>query len=462
MNKFKLPDTLVIASSILLITIILTWIVPGGEFARETVDGTEVVVPGTFQTIDPSPQSILTFFTAPYLGFKEAVGVIAFILFIGGAFGIINATGAINAGLLKLVSFTLSNPLYKWVVIPLLILAFSLAGGTFGLSEEVLVFVLITIPLAISLGYDRLVGVAIPLVGAGAGFAGAFLNPFTVGVAQGIAGIPLFSGMAYRIFTWAVFSLVTIAYIMFYIYKLEKDKTISPIYAEEDTVNIDTTQPRELPLTSNRIIILLLFAITLVVLAWGVTQQGWYITEISGLFFGLGIFSGLIGGLSMSTMVKAFGDGAKEMMGACLVVAFCRGILVIAQDGNIIDTILHSMSNLLYGMPPVISAQAMFILQSVLNFFVPSGSGQAALTMPIMAPLGDLLGVSRQTAVLAFQFGDGLSNMVLPTSGVTMGVLSIARIPYDIWLRWMIPLMIIYFITGMLLLAGPTVFFEWN
>lgn len=144
------------------------------------------------------------------------------------------------------------------------------------------------------------------------------------------------------------------------------------------------------------------------------------------------------------------------------MVAFCRGILVIAEDANIIDTILNSMSNVLSDMPPVISAQAMFILQSFLNFFVPSGSGQAALTMPIMAPLGDLLGVTRQTAVLAFQFGDGLSNMVLPTSGVTMGVLSIARIPYDVWLRWMIPLMIIYFIAGMLLLAGPTVFFEWN
>ncbi|TVQ42589.1 MAG: putative basic amino acid antiporter YfcC [Gloeocapsa sp. DLM2.Bin57] len=462
MNKFKLPDTLVIASAILLITIVLTWIVPGGEFAKEVVDGREVIVPGTFQTIEPAPQSILTFFTAPYLGFKEAVGVIAFIFFIGGAFGMINATGAINAGLLKLVGFTLSNPLYKWVVIPLLILAFALAGGTFGMSEEVLVFVLITIPLAISLGYDRLVGVAIPLVGAGAGFAGAFLNPFTVGVAQGIAGIPLFSGMAYRIFAWVVFSLLTIAYIMFYISRLEKDKTISPIYSEDDTLDIDTTQPRELPLTSNRIIILLLFALAIVVLAWGVTQRDWYITEISGLFFGLGIFSALIGGLSMSTMVKAFSDGAKEMMGACLVVAFCRGILVIAEDANIIDTILNSMSNVLSDMPPVISAQAMFILQSFLNFFVPSGSGQAALTMPIMAPLGDLLGVSRQTAVLAFQFGDGLSNMVLPTSGVTMGVLSIARIPYDVWLRWMIPLMIIYFIAAMLLLAGPTVFFEWN
>lgn len=462
MNKFKLPDTLVIASGILILAIILTWIIPAGEFTRDVVDGRNVVVPGTYTTVEPSPQSILSFFRAPYQGFEEAVGVIAFIFFIGGAFGMINATGAIDAGLLKLVNFTLSNPLYKWFVIPLLILAFSFAGGSFGMSEEVLVFVLITIPLANSLGYDRLVGIAIPLIGSGAGFAGAFLNPFTVGVAQGIAEIPLFSGMGYRIFVWAIFSAVAIAYIMFYIYRLEKDKTLSPLYSQNSVDEVLDQDKRKLPLTTNRIIILLLFLASLILLAWGVTQKGWYIQEISALFFGLGIFSALIGGLSLSGTVKAFTDGAKDMMAACLVVAFCRGILVIAQDGKIIDTMLNFVAQSLNGLPPVICAQAMFIFQSFLNFFVPSGSGQAALTMPIMAPLSDLLGVSRQTAVLAFQFGDGLSNMIIPTSGVTMGVLSIARIPYDIWLRWMIPLMVLFVIVAMLLLLGPTVLFEWN
>lgn len=462
MKSFKLPDTLVIASSILLLAIILTWIIPAGEFTREVIDGRNVVIPGTYQLVDPSPQNILSFFIAPYEGFIEAVEVIAFIFFIGGAFGMINATGAINAGLLKLVDFTLSNPLYKWIVIPILILAFSFSGGSFGMSEEVLVFVLITIPLAHSLGYDSLVGVAIPLVGAGAGFAGAFLNPFTVGVAQGIADVPLFSGMGYRLFVWAVFSLIAIAYIMFYIYRLDKDKSISPFYEvgqNEDTVN---TTERALPLTTNRIIILLLFLAALILLAWGVTQKGWYIPEISALFFGLGIFSALIGGLSLSVTVKSFIDGAKEMMAACLIVAFCRGILVVAENGKIIDSILNFVVQYLDELPSVISVQAMFLFQAALNFFVPSGSGQAALTMPIMAPLSDLLGISRQTAVLAFQFGDGLSNMIIPTSGVTMGVLSIAKIPYDVWLRWMIPLTVIFIIAAMLLLLGPTAFFEWN
>ncbi|MGK7933234.1 MAG: YfcC family protein [Microcystaceae cyanobacterium] len=462
MKSFKLPDTLVIASCILLLAIVLTWVIPAGEFARDTIDGRSVVIPGSYETVDPSPQSILSFFSAPYLGFKESVGVIAFIFFIGGAFGMINATGAVDAGLLKLVNFTLQNPLYKWFVIPLLILAFSFAGGSFGMSEEVLVFVLITIPLAKSLGYDRLVGIAIPLVGAGAGFAGAFLNPFTIGVAQGIAEIPLFSGITYRLVVWAVFSSLAIAYIMWYITRLEQDPTRSPLYDSNEDESDTEVEQREIRLTSNRIIILLLFLGALILLAWGVTQKGWYITEISALFFGLGIISALVGGLSLQATVDAFVVGAKEMMAACLVVAFCRGILVIAQDGKIIDTMLNFVANSLDGMPGFICAQAMFLFQSVLNFFVPSGSGQAALTMPIMAPLSDLLGISRQTAVLAFQFGDGLSNMVIPTSGVTMGVLAIARIPYDIWLRWMLPLIILFVVTAMLLLMGPTVLFEWN
>ena len=464
-KNFKLPDTLVIALSILLLAIILTWIVPAGEFTRQTVEGRNVIVAGTFQTVTPAPQSILSFFVAPYKGFVDAAEVITFIFFVGGAFGMINATGAIDAGLMKLVDLTLKNPLYKWIVIPLLIAAFSFAGGSFGLSEEVLVFVLITLPLARALGYNNIVGVAIPLVGAGAGFAGAFLNPFTIGVAQGIAQIPLFSGMFYRLIIWATFTAITIAYIMFYIYQLDREKANNLIIlSPEEEVKISNEEPehRQIKLTSNRIIILLLFALSLVLLGWGVTQKGWYIPEIAALFFGLGIFSALIGGLSLDQTAQAFTAGAKEMIGACLIVGFCKGILVVTTDGKIIDTILNAMAQLLDGMPAVICVQAMFLFQSALNFFVPSGSGQAALTMPIMAPLSDLLGISRQNAVLAFQFGDGFSNLVIPTSGVTMGVLSIAKIPYGNWLKWIAPLMGIYFVAAMCFLAAPTFLFEWE
>ncbi len=441
MKKFKLPDTLVISSGILILIIVLTWIIPAGEYVREIVGNRSLVVPGSYQVIESSPQSIFSFFIAPIKGFISAAEVIAFIFFVGGAFGLVNATGSIDAGLEKLVRLTIRNPAYKWLIIPGLILAFSFCGASFGMSEEVLVFVLITIPLAQALGYDTITGVAIPFVGAGVGFAGAFLNPFTVGVAQGIAQVPLFSGIRYRLLVWAVFSLMAIAYILWYIYRQDVNRENSLLYSLK-TTKILEVKVRDYPLTVNRIIVLILFLLTIFILAWGVTTQGWYITEIAGLFLGLGIFSSLIGGLSLSQTTNAFVEGAKEMMMACLIVGFCKGILIVATEGKIIDTILFQITQTVESLPAVISVQAMFWFQAILNFFVPSGSGQAALTMPIMAPLSDLLGISRQTAVLAFQMGDGLNNLIIPTSGVTMGVLSIAKIPYEIWLRWIMPLMV--------------------
>ncbi len=451
MNKFKLPDTLVISAVILLLVIVLTWIIPAGEYTREIVENRSIVIPGSYQLVDSSPQSFFSFFIAPVQGFISAAEVITFIFFVGGAFGMVNATGSIDAGLEKIVRLTRRNPAYKWVIIPLLILAFSFCGGSFGMSEEILVFVLITIPLAQALGYDTLTGVAIPFVGAGVGFAGAFLNPFTLGIAQSIAQVPLFSGMGYRLLVWTVFSVMAIAYILWYIYRQDINPQNSLLYSVE-TATLAENKVREYPLTSNRIIVLILFLLTIFTLAWGVTTQGWYITEIAGLFFGLGVFSALIGGLSLSQTTNAFVSGAKEMMMACLIVGFCKGILIVATEGKIIDTILFQITQTVENLPAVISVQAMFWFQAILNFFVPSGSGQAALTMPIMAPLSDLLGISRQTAVLAFQMGDGLNNLILPTSGVTMGVLSIAKIPYEIWLRWIMPLMMGLFLGAMFFL----------
>jgi len=462
MKNFKLPDTLVISLLILLFIIGLTWVIPAGEFTRQTVDGRSIVVTGSYQPVEASPQSIFSFFTAPVQGFASAAEVISFIFIVGGAFGMLNATGAIEAGLKKLVDFSLKNPVYKWIILPLLMVVFSFAGGSFGLSEEVLVFVLITIPLARAMGYDSITGVAIPLVSSGAGFAGAFYNPFTIGIAQQIAEVKVFSGIGYRLVVWAILTTVAIAYMMFYIFRLEKNPAISPMYGLDVKVEESEEDPTLSRLTTRRQIILLLFAVTLIVLAWGVSKKGWYITEIAGLFFGLGIVASFVGSLSLSQMTEAFTEGAKTMMTACLVVGFCKGILLVATDGKIIDTFLFWISQGLDGMPNWISVQVMFLFQSVLNFFVPSGSGQAALTMPIMAPLSDILGISRQTAVLAFQFGDGLTNLIIPTSGVTMGVLSIAKIPYEKWVQWALPLMVLLFGTAMILLLGPTLLFEWK
>ncbi|MBK6266886.1 putative basic amino acid antiporter YfcC [Marivirga sp. S37H4] len=452
----KLPDTLIIIFTILVIFTLLTWLIPAGEYQREVVNGREVIDPDSFSFVEAEPQGLFDLLQAPIAGFQSAAQIIAFILLVGGAFSIINATGAIDAALQYVVSYSYRYPASKKWILPIIITLFSLAGATFGMSEEVLVFILITIPLARALNYDVLVGVAIPFLGAGAGFAGAFANPFTIGVAQGIAELTPFSGMEYRLVVWLCFTVAVNIFILRYCFLLDRNR-ITP-YHTNASLN---AAPEQVSFTILRKIILILFALTIVLLIYGVNEWDWYINEIAALFVGLGIFSAVLGRLKMQKTIDAFIEGAKDLMPAALVVALSKGMLILATDGKIIDTILYNLAGLADGMPGYLSIQVMFLVQSLFNFFLPSGSGQAALTMPIMAPLSDLLGIGRQTAVLAFQFGDGISNLIIPTSGVTMGVLSIAKIPYEKWLKWSLPIIIAFTILAMLLLIPPVLFFEW-
>lgn len=459
----KVPDTLVIVLVILFLFAGLTWIIPSGEYARKEMNGRMVVVPGSYQESESAEQGIGAFLMAPIKGFVSASQIIGFIFLVGGAFSIINRTGAINSGLERIINFSVNNPKYRTWIIPFLMVIFSLCGATFGMSEEVLVFILISIPLARSLGYDSITGVAIPFIGAGAGFAGAITNPFTIGIAQGIAELPPFSGIEYRIVVWAVLTLVAIIFVMIYANNVYHTPTFSPVY-ELDMMREKEDHLKEghTDLTPVRKLILGLLFFSIIFLVYGVQAYDWYINEIAALFIALGIVSAILAKLSLEDAVSAFKEGAKDMITAALVVGLSKGVLIIATEGKIIDTILFHVANAAEGFHPAVSVQVMFLVQSFINFFVPSGSGQAALTMPIMSPLSDLLGITRQTAVLAFQFGDGLSNMIIPTSGVTMGVLAIAKIPYDKWFKWMLPLFILLTLTAMVLLIPPVVFFFWG
>lgn len=457
----KLPDTLIIVLGVMLLFTVLTWLIPAGEFDRQLVDGREVLVPGSYKPVAPNPQGPGAFLQAPIKGFISAAQIVAFVFIVGGAFGLLNKTGAIHAGLQSIIRLSVRRPAAKKWVVPVLMLLFSLAGATFGMSEEVLVFILITIPLALALDYDVLTGVAIPFVGAGAGFAGAFSNPFTIGIAQGIAELPPFSGWGYRLVVWAVLTLTAILYVMWYVRRLENGKA-RPLRPAAVQKSETLQMPEEIPFTPLRRLTLVLFLAALGLLIYGVSVWGWYINEIAGLFFGLGLLAALLNRLNMADATDAFTEGAKDMMTAGLVIALSKGILIIATEGKIIDTILYYVSSGLADMPKAVSVQAMFLVQSFLNVFLPSGSGQAALTMPIMTPLSDLLGISRQTAVLAFQLGDGLCNLIIPTSGVTMGVLAIAKIPYERWVKWMAPLLLILFLLAMLLLIPPVTFYFYG
>ncbi len=449
--KIRLPDTILLLLGFLAIFTLFTWIIPAGEYDRHIVDGRELVVPGSYEVVKSAPVGPGGFLLAPIRGFIEAGQIIAFVFFVAGAFGVINRTKAIEAALQRVVGFSRNHPSRKKAVIPLVMVAFSLAGATFGMSEEVLMFVLITLPFSFALGYDSIVGVAIPFVGAGAGFAGAFLNPFTVGIAQGIAEIAPFSGWEYRIVVWVVFTALAILFV-----------TRSLMYERDKKQKGEHLENSELPFEGKHKFVLGIISAGLILLVVGVNVFDWYINEIGALFLVIAVLSAVVFGLTVNEALEGFFQTASEMLRVVMVIAIAKGILIVATEGKIIDTILHGMSSGVEDFPREVSVQLMFFMQSFLNFFLPSGSGQAALTMPIMTPLSDLLGISRQTAVLAFQFGDGLSNMIIPTSGVTMGVLTLANIPYEKWFKWMLPLMILFFLVAMVMLILPVSFFTWN
>jgi uncharacterized ion transporter superfamily protein YfcC len=388
---------------------------------------------------------------APFRGFESAAAIIAFVLLVGGGFALVMATGAIDAALIRLIRITGESKRAKGLMLTFLMLIFSACGFTFGMSEESLVFVLFTIPLARSMGYDTITGVAIPFVTSGVGGAAAAYSPFSVGVAMKVSGIPFPSGEEIRFVLWIILTAITIAFILWYAARVARNPESGLLHGFED--KFQHHEVGELTLTARRKIVVFLFLAALIAIPFGASQWNWEIAEIGGLFLALGLVSAVVTRMSASNMVREFTAGCSGMLTAALVICISRAVLVVARDGQIIDTILNGLASAIHGMPAELSIQLMFLIQGVINFFVPSGSGQAAITMPVMAPLADLLGISRDHAVLAFQLAAGYFDLVIPTSGVTMGVLSLAGIPFSVWLKWMWKLMLILVLVAMIAMA---------
>jgi uncharacterized ion transporter superfamily protein YfcC len=462
--KLKTPNTIVLLLLLLTIFAVLTWIIPGGSYDRVIDDGREVVDPQTFQYVDSNPASLVDLILAPIKGFTDsyAISIILFVLLVAGAFSVIQKTGAFEVVIVRAAKFFQKNPTYRAAYVPFFMVLFSIMGTTFGMSEEVLIFIPLFLALSHALGYDSITGVAIPFVGAGLGFAGAIYNPFTVGIAQGLAEIALFSGAGLRFVLWILMTTLGIWLVARYAAKVHADPTSSPLFGHEDhqrsSENMQSITENSTNVNSGHILILMLFFFSLILLIYGVLHWGWYILELSGLFLVLGILSAVIGRLSQDDAVGAFVGGMKDVLGAALVIALSRSILLLITDANIIDTILFHLSSVIGQVPPMISAQLMLVVQTCINIFVPSGSGQAALTIPIMAPLGDLVGISRQTVVFVFQLGDGITNMIIPTSGITMGVLGMAKIPWEIWAKWLFPRMVALYILAFGMIAVAVLF----
>ena len=455
--KLRLPNTYVLLFALLALIAAATWVVPGGRFQTELVNGKTLIVAGSFHLIAAKPQGLAALLTAPIKGFVEAALIIGFVLIVGGAFAVLQRTEAIDALIKSVARAHSRSALVRVAVIPVFVTLFSLGGASFGMAEEAIPFVLIFIPLALALKLDTLTGVAIPFVGSQVGFATAFLNPFNVGVAQGIAGVPMFSGLGYRALCWVIATAVTIAFLMWWAARIKRDPTLSPSYAmdQERRKTLDLASFETFTGMSGRHrAVLWLFAATLLVMIGGVVQFGWYIEEIAALFLVMAVAVGVVAKLSADDFMAAFLHGARDLVGTALVIALAKGTVILMREGQIIDTLLNALAPLVASSTPVLAAQKMFAIQSVINFFIHSGTGQAALTMPIMAPLADLIGVTRQTAVLAFQFGE-LTTPIIPTSGITVGVLALAGVPFGQWVRWMLPLQGLYLVMALALLAFP-------
>lgn len=460
MKKTIFSNTLVMIYSVVLLVAAATWILPGGEYQREVREGKTLVVPGSYTEVPSNPQGLADLLKAPVKGFVQAAQIVAFLFVIGGAFMIVERTGTISVAVQALASAFAEKPHLQKFFIPVTMTIFSLGGSIFGMGEETLPFVPIFIAFALALGYDSIVGTAIPFLGAAAGFAGSTFNPFTVGIAQSIAELPLYSGLEYRVLIWVISTTAMITFVMLHAARVKRDPAASPVY------ELDCQRKHEFHLHDARGAtmaarhkrVLGVFGATIVVLVYGIMQYQWFITEIAALFLGLGIVAGLLGRLSLDEMTEAFKQGARDMMGVALIIACARAILVVATEGRVLDVMLHGFSGMIATLHPIAASQVMFIVQGIINFFVHSGSGQAALTMPIMAPLADAVGITRQTAVLAFQFGEGWINPILPTSGITMGVLGLAGISWQTWFKWMLPAQVFFFVLALALLVPPYFF----
>ena len=428
-----MPHVYILLLAMILVFAVLTYIIPAGQYDMmtivdnpETGHEREVVNPESFRYVENTPVTLLQFLTAVPRGLQEVAQIVFFIFIVGGSMTVINETRAIEAGMGRLIKALKGK---TWVVIPVVMFFFSLCGAVFGMAEETIPFVPIFVALMIA--------------------------AFTIQVAQGIAQVEILSGMTFRLVMYVCFVALAMAFVLRYAAKIKKDPTLSSMH-EEDKLREDLIDLEELPeFDGRRKGILIVFVIGIIFLVYAVVTWGWYMDEIAALFLGMSWIIALIDkDLGFNSYATTLGRGMAEITGGALVVGFARGVLVVMNDGNILHTILHSCAGFLGQLPSMVSALGMYVFQCLLSFIVPSGSGQASVSMPILAPLSDLVGVTRQTSCIAFQMGDGISNILTPTSGYFMAALALARISFAKWVKWFLPLVGLQYLLGAIFIVA--------
>jgi uncharacterized ion transporter superfamily protein YfcC len=461
----------IVIFALLILATAATHFIPAGAYQRQsrsderTGSTLEVVVPGSFQYTDANPRGLLYFLFTPIksLYYQGPVGavIVVFILLVGGAFTAIRRTGALDAGI---AAFIYGMKGREPVVLVLMMLIFSLFGSLLGLLEELVPFVLIVAPLAVAMGYDAIVGVMMIFGACAVGFTAAMMNPFTLGVAQALAGLPLFSGLLFRLIVWVVMLGIAVAYIYLYARRVQADPNRSLLRTIADKGPSGRSAPAaaspELIPAHRRVlrvigvmVVLLLLIITAGQLTLPSLMSSLSFPLVILFFLIMGVLSGLFGGLGVGGTLKAFGRGIVTFLPAAAFIMLARGVIVVATEGRIIDTVLFTLASVVTRFSSILAACTMLIIQTALNFLIPSGSAQAVVSMPVMIPLGELAGITRQSSVLAFQMGDGFSNMLWPTNPTLIVALALAGVPWTRWARFMIPLQLLFLAAGFACLA---------
>lgn len=441
--KFQLPHVLTLIFFLIVVVAVMTWIVPSGEFERtmmETSTGERsVAVAGTYATVDKvledgtdMRQGLWQILMAPGRGIQSIIEVLAFVFIIGGVFQIMTRTNALTIGIQKIVKKLGAKEV---LIIPILMALFGLGGSTFGMSDELVPFYLLIMPIMFAIGYDSMTTFMTVCLAATVGYAASTINPFSVLIAQGVAGIQGNPRLVFRMIQWVIMMTIVITFVTWRALRIKKNPEKSITYQDdlikrkEMSADVDFSQD----MTVRQKLVLTIFVAGMVVVVVGLVKFGWYMNELSACFFGMGILMGIAGGLREKEIAEEFLNGVKDIAFAAMVIGFCSGIMVVAQDGMIIDTILNALSNLVANSNNAMFAGVLYVVQSLLTLLVPSSSGLAALSIPVMAPLCDLHGVNPEAAVTALQYANQLTNLMSPVAGTTVAGLAICKISFGQW-----------------------------
>lgn len=462
-KKFRLhmPHVFVILFFLVLVASISTWIIPPGQFDYQSVDvnGTmrDLVVPGSFHYIDrseASPTGIIDFFCSFHRGMIAGAEIMMMIFIVNAAFSMIVKTGAFDCMMGALLRKFDGK---EKILVPLFFLIYALGATLFGMWNDFNGLIPIMVGMGVALGYDALFGFAIIILGIGIGFASALMNPYTIVIAQSIAGIPVYSNPEIRIAMFVIFSVMSIWWIFRYGKKIKADPSKSLMAGEKTKFQFDRDELVKLKVGTREKLVLADILVCLIIIMYGFLRSGWGTIQLTGVFLMMGIIAAVIYRWSPNRIAEEFINGCADIVFGALIVGIARATLVVLEDGMVIDTIINSMASLLTGLPPAIAAQGMLVIETLINFIIPSGSGQATTIIPIMAPLGDLIGVSREMTVLTFQMGDGFSNLLWPTANIAIGC-GISGVPISKWWKFFVPLFGLMYVVQMLLLVFAQLF----